>query len=139
MVYSMRRFVLSLALYYFVFVFFSPFSIAITSLEEELRGFHSICTCLVLSLSSSSLVSGKACGLGLWHSLDFSLTFLVHLSRMLTSEFMTSLCCHRLCSVVCRLSTFSNIFSSGTTGLIEVMWSIHVMGERKFVCGVQVT
>ena len=39
MVYSMRRFVLSLALCYFVFVFFSPFSIAITSLEEELRGF----------------------------------------------------------------------------------------------------
>ena len=32
---STRRFVLSLALYYFVLVFFSPFSIAITSLGEE--------------------------------------------------------------------------------------------------------
>ena len=31
----MRRFVLCLALYYFVLVFFSPFSIAITSLGEE--------------------------------------------------------------------------------------------------------
>ena len=31
----MRRFVLSLALGYFVLVFFSPFSIAITSLGEE--------------------------------------------------------------------------------------------------------
>ena len=35
MVYSTRRFVLSLALCYFVLVFFSSFSIAITSLLEE--------------------------------------------------------------------------------------------------------
>ena len=35
MVYSTRRFVLSLVLYYFVLVFFSPFSIAITLLGEE--------------------------------------------------------------------------------------------------------
>ena len=35
MVYSTRRFVLSPALCYFVLVFFSPFSIAITSLGEE--------------------------------------------------------------------------------------------------------
>ena len=33
--YSTRRFVLSLALSYFVVVFFSPFSIAITSHGEE--------------------------------------------------------------------------------------------------------
>ena len=42
-VYSTRRFVLSLALCYFVLVFFSPFSIAITSLGEEtanLSAFH---------------------------------------------------------------------------------------------------
>ena len=35
MVYSKRRFILSFALCYFVLVFFSPFSIAITSLGEE--------------------------------------------------------------------------------------------------------
>ena len=35
MVYSTRRFVLSLALCYFVIILFSPFSIAITSLGEE--------------------------------------------------------------------------------------------------------
>ena len=35
MVYSTRRFVLSVILCYFVLVFFSPFSIAITSLGEE--------------------------------------------------------------------------------------------------------
>ena len=34
-VYSTRRFVLCLALCYFVLVFFNPFSIAITSLGEE--------------------------------------------------------------------------------------------------------
>ena len=36
MVYSTRRFVLCLALCYFVLVFFGPLSIAITSLGEEL-------------------------------------------------------------------------------------------------------
>ena len=35
MVYSTRRFVLCLTLRHFVLVFFSPFSIAITSLGEE--------------------------------------------------------------------------------------------------------
>ena len=35
MVYSTRLFVVCLTLYYFVLVFFSPFSIAITSLGEE--------------------------------------------------------------------------------------------------------
>ena len=35
MVYSTRRFVLSLDLYYFVLVFFRPFSIAISLLGEE--------------------------------------------------------------------------------------------------------
>ena len=35
MVYSTRRFVLSLALCYFGIVLFSPFSIAVTSLGEE--------------------------------------------------------------------------------------------------------
>ena len=35
MVYCTRRFVVCLSVYYFVLVFFSPFSIAITSLGEE--------------------------------------------------------------------------------------------------------
>ena len=34
-VYSTKRFVLCFTLYYFVLVFFSPFSIAITSIGEE--------------------------------------------------------------------------------------------------------
>ena len=67
MVYSTRRFVLSLALCYFILVFFSPFSIAITSLGEEranrsafrtfdLRLFGFVCFLFLL-------VSGKGCGL----------------------------------------------------------------------------
>ena len=66
MVYSTRRFILCLTLCYFVLVFFSPFSIAITSLGEEranLKCFSYIClicACLVLSLSSSSWLLGRA-------------------------------------------------------------------------------
>ena len=65
MVYSTRRFVLCLTLCHFVLVFFSPFSIAITSLGEEranLSAFYvcSICACLVLSVSSSSWCLGMA-------------------------------------------------------------------------------
>ena len=79
-VYSTRRFVLCLALYCFVLVFVSPFSIAITSFGEErvilvlllrlfyLRLFGFVCFLFIL-------VSGKGCGVWLWHSLDFSLTF----------------------------------------------------------------
>ena len=58
-VYSTRRFVLSLALCNYVIVFFSPFNIAITTLGEErailvLSYVCSICASLVLSVSSSS-------------------------------------------------------------------------------------
>ena len=42
-VYSTRRFVLSLALCYFVLAFFSPFSIAITSLGEERANLSAFC------------------------------------------------------------------------------------------------
>ena len=80
MVYSTRRFVVCLSVCHFVLVFFSPFSIAITSLGEEranLSAFRTfirfvlvwICRFLFL------LGSGKGCGLRLCHSLDFSLTF----------------------------------------------------------------
>ena len=61
---------LSLVLCYFVLVFFSPFSIAITSLGKEcaFRTFLSIFACLVLSVSSSSsslyLGGAAACDCG---------------------------------------------------------------------------
>ena len=66
MVYSTRRFVLCLTLCYFVLVFYSPFSSAISSLGEVTanlsvcRTFLSICAYLVLSVSSSSWYLGRA-------------------------------------------------------------------------------
>ena len=78
MVHSTRRSVLSLALCYSVLAFFSPFSIAITSLGEEranLSAFRtfcfSICACLVLSVSSCSVCLERAA------AMDYSLTFFV--------------------------------------------------------------
>ena len=59
MVYSTRRFVLSLALCYFVLVFFSPFSIAITLLGEwraNLSAFH---TFVRFAFSSSARCLGR--------------------------------------------------------------------------------
>ena len=46
------------------------------------------------------LVSGKGCGLWLWHSLDFSLSFLAHLSRRLKASYFD----HQPSVVVLRLS-----------------------------------
>ena len=71
-------------------MFFSSFRIAITSLGEErnnLSAFHTfvrfalVCFCLFIFL----LVSGKSCGLWLWHSLVVSLTFFVNSSRILAT------------------------------------------------------
>ena len=69
-----------LTLCHFVLVFFSPFSIAITSLGEEELILVLFVRLFALCLFGFVgflflLVSGKGCGLWLWHSLDFSLTF----------------------------------------------------------------
>ena len=68
MLYSTGRFVLSLALCYFVLVFFNPFSIAITMLGEERANLSAFCTFVRFALVSFVcflflLVSGKNCGL----------------------------------------------------------------------------
>ena len=52
-IYSTSRFLLCFTLCYFVLVFFSPFSIIITSLREERANLSSF-ACLFLSVSSSS-------------------------------------------------------------------------------------
>ena len=62
-VYSTRQFVLCFSLCYFVLVFFSPFSIAITLLVEKrtcISYVCSICACLVLSVSFSTCCLGRA-------------------------------------------------------------------------------
>ena len=68
MVYSTRRFLLSLALCYFVVVFFIPCSIAITSLEEEKANPSVFRTFVLFALVGFVcflflLVSRKGCGL----------------------------------------------------------------------------
>ena len=80
MVYSTWRFVLSLALCYFVLVFFIPFSIAITSLAEERANLSAFRTFVRFALVWFCLF---LLPLGVWEGLrlmiaalsDFSLTF----------------------------------------------------------------
>ena len=65
-VYSTRRFVLCLTLCYFVLMFFSPFSIAITLLGEEKANRSAFLTFVRFALvwfCLFLLVSGKGCGL----------------------------------------------------------------------------
>ena len=68
--FSTRRFFLCLALWYFVLVIFSPFSIAITSLGEQRVSLGAFRTLRLFDLhlfgfvySLFLLVSGKDCGL----------------------------------------------------------------------------
>ena len=74
----MTRFVLCLTLRCSVIVFLSPFSIAIISLWEERANLSAFRTFIRFALVGFVcflflLVSGKGCGLSLWHSLDSSL------------------------------------------------------------------
>ena len=65
-VYSTRRFVVCLSMCHFVLVFFSPFSVAITSLGEERANLSAFLTFVrfvlvwILSVSSSSWGLGRA-------------------------------------------------------------------------------
>ena len=64
-VYSTRQFVVCLSVSHFVLVFFSPFSIVITSLGEETANLSAFRTFVrfVLVGFLFLLVSGKGCGL----------------------------------------------------------------------------
>ena len=68
MVYSTRRFVLCLTLKYFLLVFFSPFSIAITSLGEERANLSASRTFVRFGLV---LVLSVSLPLGVWEGLRF--------------------------------------------------------------------
>ena len=83
MVYSTRRFVLCLALYYFVLVFFSPFSIAITSLGEERANLSAFRTFVRFALVWFCLFPLP---LGVWEGLRFMIIALPGLfSYLLTT------------------------------------------------------
>ena len=68
MVYSTRRFVFCLTLCYFVLVFFSPFSIAITSLGEEIANLSAFHTFVRFALVWFCLFPLP---LGVWEGLRF--------------------------------------------------------------------
>ena len=68
MVYSTRRFVLCLTLSHFVLVFFSPFSIAITSLGEERANLSAFRTFLRFVLV---WICRFPLSLGVWEGLRF--------------------------------------------------------------------
>ena len=76
MVYSTRRFVLCLALCYFVLVFFSPFSIAITSLGEETASLDAFRTFVRFALVWSCRFP---LSLGVWEGLRFMIVALPEL------------------------------------------------------------
>ena len=92
MVYSTRRFVLCLTLCYFVLVFFSPLSIAITSLGEERANLSAFRMFVRFALVWFCLFPLP---LGVWeglrsvivHSLDFSLTFFMLFCSCVFSSF----------------------------------------------------
>ena len=67
MVYSTRQFVLCLTLCHFVLVFFSPFSIAITSLGEERANLSAFCTFVRFVL----VWICRFLSLGVWEGLQF--------------------------------------------------------------------
>ena len=68
MVYSTRRFVVCLSVCHFVLVFFSPFSIAITSLWEERANLSAFCTFVRFVLF---WICGFPLPLGIWEVLRF--------------------------------------------------------------------
>ena len=86
MVYSTRRFVLCLALCYFVLVLFSPFSIAITSLgEERAASLGAFCTFVRFALVCLFSLS-----LGVWEGLRFVIVALSGLFSYLFFPFFSS-------------------------------------------------
>ena len=85
MVYSTRRFVLCLALCYLFFVFFSPLSIAITSLGEEKASLDAFCTFVRFALVWFCLFPLL---LGIWEGLRFVIVALPGLFSYLFCFFL---------------------------------------------------
>ena len=81
---STRRFGLCLTWCYFVLVFFSPFSIAITSLGEERANL--ICACLVLLVSSSSWCLRRTAVCACDTSWTFLLPFCFFLNKLICHD-----------------------------------------------------
>ena len=92
MVYSTRRFVVCLTMCHFVLVFFSPFSIAITSLGEEranLSAFRTFVRFVLVWICRFPLP------LGVWEGLRFVIVALPGLFSYLSLQLFRALCSYR--------------------------------------------
>ena len=109
MVYSTRLFVLCLTLSYFILVFFSPFSIAVTSLGEERANLNAFCTFVRFTLVWFCLFSLP---LGDWEGLRFVIVALpghfAYLCFILLSVCLAA--CHdmRMIRFISKLLEFSH-------------------------------
>ena len=99
MVYSTRRFVVCLSVCHFVLVFFSPFSIAVTSLGEERATLSAFRT-----LFQFVLVWICRLPLGIWEGLRFVIMALPGLFSYLF--FFRSQITHSFVKCVCSISCF---------------------------------
>ena len=92
MVYSTRLFVLCLTLYYFVLVFFSPFSIAIISLGEDRTNLSAFRTFVRFAPVWFCLFPLP---LGVWEGLEFVIVALPGLfSYLISKHFWKYYVCH---------------------------------------------
>ena len=109
MVYPTRRFVLCLTLCHFVLVFFSPFSIAITSLGEEKANFSAFRTFFRFVLV---WICRFPLPLGVWEGLRFVIVVLPGLFSycfyLFIYLFFFFFCIPRLLCL-CRVETLENI------------------------------
>ena len=105
MVYSTRRFVLCLTLCYFVLVFFSPFSIAITSLGEERANLSAFRTFVRFVLV---WICRFPFPLGVWEGLRFVIVALPGFFSYLF--FFNKTTHYGLCQIVLRQFRMCNLF-----------------------------
>ena len=103
MVYSTTRFVLCLTLYYFVLVLSVPLALRLSRLgKRELISvlFVRLFGFCLFRFVGFLLGSGKGCGLWLWHSLGFSLTFIFTLCWFVVYSTRRFVLCLTLCYFV---------------------------------------
>ena len=134
MLYSTRRFAVCLTVCHFILVFFSLLSIAITSLGEEranLSAFRLFDLCLFGFVGFLFLlVSGKGCGLWLWHSLDFILIFFTEKSKWCCIGMMVK-CVFSEKSKYCRVSMMvKSVFSQRSQSTVVLVWWPRMFSQR---------
>ena len=124
MVYSTRRFVLRLTLCYFVLVFFSPFSIAITSLGEDRANLSAFRTFVRFALVWFCLFPLP---LGVGEGLRFVIVVLLHFSLtffFILYESLSDKAIYRNIAVYRHRSSYACAVSSEYLLSIDTFYSI---------------